>query len=86
MHTSRKEGEFKSEVLRLFPVTFQTINQQLDDVVAAIRGFATQVLAKADFQHLMASPDEMSRLALPTFPTQSSVQPPVLEVCSSGFS
>jgi hypothetical protein len=77
-----KEGAFMSELIRLYPTTPQTIDQQLDDVIAAIRGFATQVLAKADFQHLMASPDEMSRLALPTFPTQSSVQPPVLAICS----
>ena len=77
-----KEGAFMSKLIRLFPTTPQTSDQQLDDVIAAIRGFATQVLAKADFQHLMASPDEMSRLALPTFPTQSSVQPPVLAVCS----
>ena len=77
-----KEGAFMSELIRLYPTTPQTIDQQLDDVIAAIRGFATQVLAKADFQHLMASPDEMSRLALPTFPTQSSVQPPVPAVCS----
>lgn len=71
-----------SELIRLYPTTPQTSDQQLDDVIAAIRGFATQVLTKADFQHLMASPDEMSRLELPTFPTQSSVQPPVLAVCS----
>ena len=77
-----KEGAFMSELIRLYPTTPQTSDQQLDDVIAAIRGFATQVLAKADFQHLMASPDEMSRLGLPTFPTQSSVQPPVLAVCS----
>ena len=77
-----KEGALMSELIRLYPTTPQTSDQQLDDVIAAIRGFATQVLAKADFQHLMASPDEMSRLALPTFPTQSSVQPPVLAVCS----
>ena len=77
-----REGEFRSEVIRLFPVTSQTTCQQLDDVIAAIRGFATQVLAKADFQHLMTSPDEMTRLELPTFPTQSGVQAPVLEVCS----
>ena len=31
----------------------------------------------------MASPDEATRLELPTFPTQSGVQAPVLEVCSS---
>ena len=77
-----KADEFKSEIIRLFPVTSQTICQQLDDVIAAIRGFATQVLTTADLQHLMASPDEMSRLELPTFPTQSSVQAPVLEACS----
>ena len=77
-----KEGALMSELIRLYPTTPQTSDQQLDDVIAAIRGFATQVLAKADFQHLMASPDEMSRLALPTFPTQSSVQPPVLAICS----
>ena len=77
-----KEDAFMSKLIRLYPTTPQTSDQQLDDVIAAIRGFATQVLAKADFQHLMASPDEMSRLELPTFPTQSSVQPPVLAVCS----
>ena len=77
-----KEGAFMSKLIRLFPTTPQTNDQQLDDVIAAIRGFATQVLAKADFQHLMASPDGLSRLELPTFPTQSNVQPPVLSVCS----
>ena len=77
-----KEGAFMSELIRLYPTTPQTSDQQLDDVIAAIRGFATQVLAKADFQHLMASPDGLSQLELPTFPTQSNVQPPVLSVCS----
>ena len=32
-----KEGEFKSETIRLYPATSQTSDQQLDDVVAAIR-------------------------------------------------
>ena len=77
-----KEGAFMSELIRLYPTTPQTSDQQLDDVIAAIRGFATQVLTKADFQNLMASPDEMSLRELPTFLTQSSVQPPVLAVCS----
>ena len=44
--------ECKSEMIRLYPVTSQTIDQQLDDAIAAIRGLTTQVLAKSDFQHL----------------------------------
>ena len=71
-----RAGEFISYVIRLFPVTSQTICQQLDDVIAAIRGLATRVLAEAEFQHLMASPDDDERFRheLPTFPIQSSVQ------------
>ena len=65
------EGEFSSEVTRLYPVTTPAIDQQLEDVVDTIRGFTTQVLAKSDFQHLLASPDEFSRLELPDYPTQA---------------
>ena len=80
VHTSCKEGEFRSEMIRLSPVTSQTTDQQLDDVIAAIRGFTTQVLAKSDFLHLMALPEGMSRNELPDF-TESSAQAPVTEVC-----
>ena len=76
-----KTDEFRSELIRLYPMTSPAIDQQLDDVAAAIRGFATQALAKSDFQHLLDSPDEMSRLELPNYPTQGSAQAPVLEVC-----
>ena len=55
-----KTDEFRSDLIRLYPVTSPTIDQQLEDVVDAIRGFTTQVLAKSDFQHLQASPDEFS--------------------------
>ena len=72
--------ECKSDLIRLCPVTSQTIDQQLDDVIAAIRGFTTQVLAKSDFLHLMALPEGMSRNELPDF-TESSAQAPVHEVC-----
>ena len=75
-----KTDEFRSDLIRLYPVTSPTIDQQLEDVVDAIRGFTTQVLAKSDFQHLLASPDEFSRLELPNHPTQDSAQAPVLEV------
>ena len=68
---------FRSEVTRLYPVTTPAIDQQLEDVVDTIRGFTTQVLAKSDFQHLLASPDEFSRLELPDYPTQDSAQAPV---------
>ena len=81
VHTSCKEGEFRSEMIRLSPVTSQTTDQQLDDAIAAIRGFTTQVLARADFQHLRALPDEFSRNELPEYFTQSGVQAPVHEVC-----
>ena len=72
-----KTDEFRSDLIRLYPVTSPTIDQQLEDVVDAIRGFTTQVLAKSDFQHLLASPDEFSRLELPDYPTQDSAQAPV---------
>ena len=68
---------FRSEVTRLYPVTTPAIDQQLEDVVDTIRGFTTQVLAKSDFQHLLASPDEFSSLELPDYPTQDSAQAPV---------
>ena len=77
VHTSREEGEFSLEVIRFCPVTSPTNDQQLDDVVEAIRGFTTQVLAQSDFQHLLASPDEFSWLELPNYPTQGSAQAPV---------
>ena len=77
VHTSREEGEFSLEVIRLYPVTSPTNDQQLDDVVEAIRGFTTQVVAQSDFQHLLASPDEFSWLELPNYPTQGSAQAPV---------
>ena len=69
-----KTDEFRSEVIRLYPAASPTIDQQLEDVVDAIRGFTTQVLAKSDFQHLLASPDEFSRLELPNYPSQDSAQ------------
>ena len=72
-----KTDEFRSDLIRLYPVTSPTIDQQLEDVVDAIRGFTTQVLAKSDFQHLLASPDEFSSLELPDYPTQDSAQAPV---------
>jgi hypothetical protein len=91
-----KEDEFKSEIIRLSPTTSHTSDQQLDDVVAAIREFKAQAIAREeatktgqkcpttnlDFQHLLASPDELSRNELPEYFTQSSVQTSVLEVRS----
>ena len=74
---SKVHGEFRSDLIRLYPVTTPAIDQQLEDVVDAIRGFTTQVLAKSDFQHLLASPDEFSSLELPDYPTQDSAQAPV---------
>jgi hypothetical protein len=87
---------FKSETIRLYPSTAQTIDQQLDDVVAVIREFRAQALARveareagrtgptiqSDYQHLLASPDEMSRNELPEYLPQSSAQTSVLEVGS----
>jgi hypothetical protein len=84
---------FKSEMIRLYPLTAETNDQQLDDVVAAIREFRAQALARAeaieagrtgptiqsDFQHLLASPDERSRSELPEYFTQGSVQTSVFE-------
>jgi hypothetical protein len=43
-----KADEFNSETIRLFPITSQTSDQQLDDVVAAIRAFRAQALVTAD--------------------------------------
>ena len=80
MWLASKEGEFRSDLIRLYPVTSQTIDQQLDDVIAAIRGFTTQAPARSDFQHLMALPTDGSWNELPKLSTQSSVQAPVLEV------
>ena len=91
-----KADEFNSETIRLSPITSQTSDQQLDDVVAAIREFRAQALAaaaatkaghqgpanKLDFQHLLASPDGDSRDDLPKCFTQSSVQTSALEVGS----
>jgi hypothetical protein len=97
--TTRVQGkadEFNSETIRLSPITSQTSDRQLDDVVAAIREFRAQALAtaaatkaghqgpsnKLDFQHLLASPDGDSRDDLPKCFTQSSVQTSALEVGS----
>jgi hypothetical protein len=91
-----KADEFNSETIRLSPITSQTSDQQLDDVVAAIREFRAQALAttdatkaghqgpfnKLDFQHLIASPDADSRDELPEYFTQSSAQTSALEVGS----
>ena len=80
-------------MIRLYPATSQTSDQQLDDVVAVIRAFRAHALAtaaakeaghtvpttKSDFQHLCASPDEMSRNELPEYFIQSSVQISVQE-------
>ena len=89
-------NEFKPELIRLYPLTPQSSDQQLDDVVAVIRAFRAHALAtaaakeaghtvpttKSDFQHLCASPDHMSRDELPEYFTQGIVQPSILEVCS----
>jgi hypothetical protein len=83
-----EEYAFKSETIRLYPLTAQTSDQQLDDAVAVIREFRVQALARAeameagrtgptiqsDYRHLLASPDEMSRSELPEYFTHSSVQ------------
>ena len=90
-----KADEFKSEIIRLYPITSQTSDQQLDDAVAAIREFRAQALAtaeaertglmgptiKSDFQHLLSTPDEMSRNELPEYFTRGNVPAP--EVRSS---
>jgi hypothetical protein len=95
--TTRVQGkadEFNSETIRLSPITSQTSDRQLDDVVAAIREFRAQALAtaaatkaghqgpanKLDFQHLLASPDEMSRNELPEYFIKTSAQTSALEV------
>ena len=80
VHTSCKEGEFRLDLIWLYPSAPQTIDQQLDDVIAAIRGFTTQALARSDFQHLLALTADMSWNGLPEYFTQSSAQAPVLEV------
>ena len=61
-------------------MTSQTTDQQLGDIIAAIRGFTTQVLTKSDFLQLWALPEGMSRNELPEYFTQSGVQAPH-EVC-----
>jgi hypothetical protein len=43
-----EEFAFKSEMIRLFPLTAQTSDQQLDDVVAVIRELKAHALAKAE--------------------------------------
>jgi hypothetical protein len=91
-----KADEFNSETIRLSPITSQTSDQQLDDVVAAIREFRAQALATAeatkaghqgpsntlDFQHLLAVLDGASRDDLPEYFIQSSAQTSALEVGS----
>ena len=86
-------AEFKSEIIiRLYPASPQTSDQQLDDVAAAIREFRAQAEAKEagytgpstklDFQHLLALPDGESRDELPEYFTQSGAQTSALEVGS----
>ncbi len=50
MWRASPEFDSQSEMIRLYPVTAQTSDQQLDDVVAAIREFSlrAQALARAE--------------------------------------